>query len=87
MQTRLIITFAAYGCAALAQRPGDKKQPSVPQLLQQYDFGAQVRELQRQPPTPVTAVGPRLSSVTPAPATLQEIRPTDVPSGRANGQR
>jgi len=75
--------------AALAQKPPEAKQPpaSVPPLLQQYDFGAQVKELQNSGGTPGSPAKPKFVSPS-APGSSQpshvpkEFHPKDVPLGQ-----
>ena len=63
MRKRIISISAILVSAALAQNPAEvKRMPTtIPPLLQQYDFGAQVKELQSPDGAPARTVKPQLA--------------------------
>ena len=63
MRKRIILVSAILVSAALAQNPAEvKRMPTtIPPLLQQYDFGAQVKELQSPDDAPARTVKPHLA--------------------------
>ena len=86
MRKRIIAAFIAVASPAQAQRPTEVKDPTkVPSLLQQYDFGAQVKMLQNPDPVSPASTKPRFvePSDPPAPAPLltvpKDLHPKDVP--------
>ena len=86
MRKRIISVFTAVASLAQAQRPAEVKEPrKVPSLLQQYDFGAQVKTLQDLDPVSPASAKPRFvePSGPPAPAPLlsvpKDLRSKDVP--------
>ena len=85
MRKRIIFISAILVSVALAQNPGEvKRMPTtIPPLLQQYDFGAQVKELQSPDGAPARSVKPQFGppSITTAPPRLPVQRdspPKDV---------
>jgi type IV secretion system protein VirB9 len=87
MRRRIIIVSTILASAALAQNPaeGMRTPTPVPPLLQQYDFGAQVKELQAPDGVPAHSVKPRYGSPS-VPAALpkplavpKDSPPKDVP--------
>lgn len=88
MQRRILIPFTLFAATGLAQKPPDVNPTPVrvPPLLQQYDFGAQVKELQKSGSPPGGGVEPIFASP-PAPAAPQaspvpkDFHPKDVPLG------
>jgi type IV secretion system protein VirB9 len=88
MHGRIMIPFALFAITALAQEPPKVKQTPtpVPLLLQQYDFGTQVQELQKMGSVPASEGAPRFASpsgpVAPQPpAVPKDFHPKDVPLG------
>jgi hypothetical protein len=86
MRKRIIFVSAILVSVALAQNPveGKRTPATVPPLLQQYDFGAQVKELQSPDGGPAHSVKPQLAppSGTAVPPRLpvpRDSRPKDVP--------
>ena len=86
MRKRIIFVSAILVSVALAQNPveGKRTPATVPPLLQQYDFGAQVKELQSPDGGPARSVKPQFAppSVTAAPPRLpvpRDSTPKDVP--------
>jgi len=86
MHIRTAILLLALASAVLAQKP-QAATPSptlIPPLLQQYDFGAQVKELQNLDGSAGSTVQPQFLSPTPAPpaqgpAVPKDFHPKDVP--------
>jgi type IV secretion system protein TrbG len=86
MRKRIIFVSAILVSVALAQNPveGKRTPATVPPLLTQYDFGAQVKELQSPDVGPPRSVKPQFAppSVTAAPPRLpvpRDSHPKDVP--------
>src|ERR1035438_4706585 len=63
MRKRIIFISAILVSVALAQNPAEVKRTptTIPPLLQQYDFGAQVKELQSPDGAPARTVKPQLA--------------------------
>ena len=86
MRKRIIAVFIAVASLAQAQKPTEVKEPTkVPSLLQQYDFGAQVKTLQNPDPVSPASAKPRfvVPPVAPAQSPLSsvpiDLHPKDVP--------
>ena len=85
MGKRIIIAFASILSLAFAQNPAELKRApaTVPPLIQQYDFGAQVKALQNPESVPPRSAAPRfaLPPVAPPETTTlpTALHPKDVP--------
>ena len=79
-----IIVFTVVVSPTLAQSPAEVKGPptTVPPLLQQYDFGAQVKALQNLDAMPPGSAKPRFAVPLSPPTALpvpKDLHPKDVP--------
>jgi type IV secretion system protein VirB9 len=84
MRKRIIVVFTVVVSPAVAQNPAEVKWPptTVPPLLQQYDFGAQVKALQNPDATPPGSAKPRFAVPSSPPTALpvpKDLHPKDVP--------
>ncbi len=84
MRKRIIVVFTVVVSPAVAQNPAEVKWPptTVPPLLQQYDFGAQVKALQNPDATPPGSAKPRFAVPLSPPTALpvpKDLHPKDVP--------
>lgn len=86
MRKRIIAVFTAVASLTQAQKPPEVKDPTkVPPLLQQYDFGAQVKTLQNPDPVSPASAKPRFVEPSGPPAQSpslsvpKDLHPKDVP--------